>query len=81
MRSVTIREAKARLSELVDRAVAHGESFVITKAGKPLAKVTPLTRGTAPVRRIGFLKGWATVPEDIKAFGRDESASPFGCND
>ncbi|RVA00931.1 type II toxin-antitoxin system prevent-host-death family antitoxin, partial [Mesorhizobium sp. M7A.F.Ca.US.001.02.1.1] len=36
--TVNIRDAKAHLSRLVRRA-AQGESFVIAKAGKPLARI------------------------------------------
>jgi prevent-host-death family protein len=38
---VNIAEAKARLSELLDRALG-GEEIVIARAGKPLARLTPL---------------------------------------
>ena len=41
MRTFSIRAAKTHLSRLVDQA-AKGESFVITKAGKPLVRVTAL---------------------------------------
>ena len=52
---VDIREAKTQLSKLVDRA-AKGESFVITKAGKPLVMVSALKAPRAP-QRLGFLAG------------------------
>jgi prevent-host-death family protein len=65
MRTVTITEAKTHLSRLVDR-VADGESFVITKRGIPVVKVSPLD---SPVRaqrqRLGFLKGEIEVPDDF----------------
>ena len=38
-----IAEAKARFSELVDRA-GNGESITIKRHGKPVAKLVPLTR-------------------------------------
>ena len=40
MAEVSIHEAKKRLSSLLARAVA-GEEIVITKVGKPLAKLVP----------------------------------------
>jgi prevent-host-death family protein len=40
---VNIAEAKAKLSELLDRALG-GEEIVIARAGKPLARLTPLQR-------------------------------------
>jgi prevent-host-death family protein len=41
MEAVNIHDAKAHLSRFVGRAAA-GESFIITKAGKPLVKVVAL---------------------------------------
>lgn len=38
---VNLYEAKTQLSSLVDRA-AKGEEFVIAKAGKPMAKLSPI---------------------------------------
>lgn len=35
MKTIDIHEAQAHLSRLVEQA-AHGESFIIAKAGKPL---------------------------------------------
>lgn len=37
-------EAKTQLSSLVERA-AHGEEIIIAKAGKPLAKLSPIHTG------------------------------------
>ena len=76
MVTVNIHEAKTQLSKLVDRA-AKGEPFVIAKAGKPLVKVvaleTPKTK-----RRLGFLKGEFTVPDDFNRMGQAEIAKLFG---
>lgn len=41
MKSVNLRDAKARLSALVE-AARHGESVTITKYGKPAAVIVPL---------------------------------------
>ena len=38
---VNIAEAKAKLSELLDRALA-GEEIIIARAGKPLARLAPV---------------------------------------
>ena len=40
MERVGIYEAKARLSDLVDR-VQHGEEVILTKRGKTVAKLVP----------------------------------------
>ena len=77
MRSVNMHEAKTHLSKLVDQA-ARGEPFVIAKAGKPMVKVVPLEPTEAkPVARTGFLAGQFNIPEDFKAFGREEIERMF----
>lgn len=40
MENISVAEAKARLSELLDR-VERGEELVITRRGKPVARITP----------------------------------------
>jgi prevent-host-death family protein len=65
MRIIDIHEAKTHLSGLIDQA-AQGEPFVIAKAGKPLVKVTALNTPPAKKpRRIGFMLGQITVPDDF----------------
>jgi len=41
MDTISLAEAKARLSELVARA-ADGETVQITRRGKPVAQITPV---------------------------------------
>ena len=72
MRNVNIHEAKTHLSRLVDQA-AKGESFIIAKAGKPLVKVTALDAPVAgQARRLGFLAGEISVPDDFDRMGSAE---------
>lgn len=72
MRTVNMLEAKTHLSRLVERAV-QGEPFVIAKAGKPLVKVTALdSPGAGETRRLGFLTGEISVPEDFDRMGDAE---------
>ena len=75
MRIVDIHEAKAHLSGLVDRAV-EGEPFVIAKAGTPLVKVMALDAPAAP-RRLGFLAGEITVPDNFDRMGEAKIAALF----
>ncbi|HEY8260289.1 MAG TPA: type II toxin-antitoxin system prevent-host-death family antitoxin [Methylosinus sp.] len=48
MSAVTIAEAKAHLSELVERA-AGGETVCVTRRGKAIAKIAPLDQ---PRKRV-----------------------------
>jgi prevent-host-death family protein len=54
--NVNVAEAKAKLSELLDRALA-GEEIVIARSGKPLARLVPV-KG-ANERKKGAWRGWA----------------------
>lgn len=72
MRTVNIHEAKTQLSRLVDQA-AKGEPFVIAKAGKPLVKVVPLDAPSGrEIRRLGFMQGAFTVPDDFDDMGSEQ---------
>ena len=75
--TVNIHEAKTQLSKLVDQA-SKGEPFIISKAGKPLVKVTAVDDPvTVPVRRLGFMAGQITVPEDFDVMGRSNIERVF----
>ncbi len=81
MQTVNIHEAKTHLSRLVEQA-AKGESFVIAKAGKPLVKVTALdTPASGQIRRLGFLAGEISVPDDFDHMFSDEIEHMFGSGD
>jgi len=78
MKTVNIHQAKTQLSKLVDEA-SNGESFVIAKAGKPMVKVTALNAPTgAQVKRLGFLAGQISVPDDFDRMGQEEIEGMFG---
>lgn len=80
MKTVNIHEAKTHLSRLVEEA-ANGEAFVIAKAGKPMVKVVPLAEAPAEEpkkkRRIGFLKGQISVPDDFDTMFAKEIEDMF----
>jgi prevent-host-death family protein len=48
METVNLADAKARLSELVDRAAA-GETVRITRRGKPIAQLTMVQAPRKPI--------------------------------
>jgi prevent-host-death family protein len=70
MKTVNIHQAKTHLSRLVE-AAAKGEPFVIAKSGKPLVKVVPVDAPAAP-RRLGFMQGQFTVPDDFDTMDQEE---------
>ena len=57
-----IHEAKTNLSRIIDR-VERGEEIVISRAGKPVAKVIPLTRRVDRTGR-GSLRHTLVAAED-----------------
>jgi prevent-host-death family protein len=60
---VNLAEAKAKLSELLDRALA-GEEVIIARAGKPLARLAPIAG--LKRRKPGAWKGWAAdIPTEV----------------
>jgi prevent-host-death family protein len=62
---VNIHEAKTRLSQLVER-VENGEEIIIARAGRPVARLSPLTQHRGP-RRLGRLDGRFRIPDDFNA--------------
>jgi prevent-host-death family protein len=78
MKTVNIHEAKTQLSKLVEEAT-KGEPFIIAKAGKPLVKVTALSVPSgAQIRRLGFMAGQISVPDDFDQMGGEEIEGIFG---
>jgi len=79
--TVNIHEAKTHLSRILER-VAHGESVVIARAGRPVAKLTPMEAPALTAkRRIGFLLGEFRVPDDFDRMGESEIATLFAGTD
>lgn len=77
MTVVNIHETKTRLSALlVD--VEKGHSFIIARAGTPVAKVVPFKPEETPARRVGFLKGVCHIPADFDDMGGKEIEALFG---
>ncbi len=67
MRTVNVHAAKTHFSRLLDQAAA-GEEIIIAKAGKPVAKLVPLTSPhDQRKRRLGALAGVAVIPPDFDA--------------
>ncbi len=65
MKTIKISEFKERCLSLLEKLGPEG--LVITKHGKPLAKVVPFGRSSAEL--IGSLRGKLKVKGDIKTTG------------
>ena len=64
MAVVNVHEAKTHLSRLLQR-VAAGEEIVISRAGKPIARLVPIR--LAAERLLGMDRGLFEVPDDFDA--------------
>ena len=73
MKIVGAFNAKTHLSDLLDR-VAHGESFLITKRGKPMAALSPVNvaKRQGPRDLIDDFRKQFT--KSLKKFSQDEIA-------
>ena len=58
-KSVAAGEFKAKCLALLDEVEAHGSSIVITKRGRPVARVVPLARAA------GCLRGSLVHEDDL----------------
>jgi antitoxin (DNA-binding transcriptional repressor) of toxin-antitoxin stability system len=80
---------KTHLSRLVDEA-ANGETNVIAKAGKPMARLGPMSGGRTLPRRLGQLarrsrnvdweqwwRKWKTADREIEAEFEAAAAKPL----
>lgn len=78
METYNIHEAKTRLSQLVEKA-ERGEPFIIARAGKPIVRVSALdSPAPGQERRMGFMKGHISVPDDFDRMGEQQIAELFG---
>ena len=76
---VNMHEAKSTLSRLVERAL-KGDEIVVSKAGRPLVRLVPVTR-VAKARRPGRWKGRVSMARDFNNLPEDVLDSFEGKND
>lgn len=84
MKTVNVYEAKTNLSQLIEEA-AGGAEIVIARAGKPRARLVPLSSVPSEPRRPGRWEGKLRLGADFddplpteieRLFYEDEDASP-----
>ncbi len=69
MTEVNIHQAKTHLSKLL-RQVAAGEDVVISRAGKPVARLVPVAEPKRP-RELGRDRGKIWIAEDFDELPED----------
>jgi prevent-host-death family protein len=67
MRTIPAGEFKAKCLALMDEVYAGGETIIITKRGKPVARLSPPAEATEKKKEsiFGSLRGMATITGDI----------------
>ncbi len=82
METLNIHAAKTHFSGLIER-VETGETIIIARAGKPVAKLVPLEPEAKikAKRRIGFMAGEFSVPDDFNEMFADEIEAMFNGDD
>jgi prevent-host-death family protein len=62
-KAINVHEAKTHLSRLIERVEA-GEEITLARAGRPVARLVPYSRRTAP-RQPGLLRGQIRMAKDF----------------
>ena len=81
--SVNMHEAKTHLSKLVAR-VEGGEQIVITRAGKPAAKLVPMPQEKKGRRQLGAWEDegfWMASEEEMKKVDQEIAEEFYGPRD
>jgi len=74
MKVVNMHEAKTHFSKLVN-LVIHGNEIIIAIAGRPVAKLGPISK--KKTRKFGVLKGKIRISKDFDAPLPDEILDDF----
>jgi prevent-host-death family protein len=64
-RCVAAAEFKANCLRLIDEVAQQRQPIIITKRGKPVAKLMPLEEEERPVDLFGYMAGTAKICGDI----------------
>ncbi len=74
MKTIAISEFKATCLALLENVRTSGEPILVTKRGKPIAEVSPPSRGAGKRRRLGAMAGTGRVAGDLVAPALDPTA-------
>ena len=73
MHIITLTEAKAQFSEVVNQVLA-GEDIIVARMGKPVVRISRYE----PVKerqRLGLMAGQATIPDHFSSWPDEEAAA------
>ena len=78
--NINAAEFKAKCLKLIDEVAATHEPLVITKRGKPVARVVPIVE-PSPGKMFGYMKGTVTIRGDIIDVPHEPLAAETGGED
>jgi prevent-host-death family protein len=78
--NINAAQFKAKCLKLIDEVAATREPLIITKRGKPLAKLVPIEDET-PTPLFGYMKGTIQILGDIVNVPHDAWAAETGEED
>ncbi|MDD2800798.1 MAG: type II toxin-antitoxin system prevent-host-death family antitoxin [Methylococcales bacterium] len=79
MQTINLFQAKTHLSKLIDQIASGEESeFVISRNGKPVARMVPIAQQDDVSRRIGIAQGEFSIPENIDGSNQDVADLFYG---
>jgi len=67
---ITLTEAKAKLSAMVEKAMA-GEEIIVTKMGKPAVKLVPYVTLHSKPSLLGLMQGEGSMNGDFHEWPED----------
>ena len=67
MTAISVSELKARASQILKDVESSGEEVIITRHGKPYAKLAPVSKGSSPKKKsLRTLRGALTFLPDLE---------------
>jgi prevent-host-death family protein len=72
MTTMLVSDFKAKCLAVLDHVHSAGEPVLVTRRGKPLARVVPVAERSRCPRKLGALAGEAIARGDIVHVGRAE---------
>lgn len=76
MRKMNLYDAKTHFSKVISHVAETGETYIIARNGKPVAKIVPLTAAER-TPRIGFMKGKVSAPDNFNELNQEDISELF----
>lgn len=73
---MNLYDAKTHFSKVISHVAETGETYIIARNGKPVAKIVPLTAAER-TPRIGFMKGKVSAPDNFNELNQEDLSELF----